>query len=77
MEMMLLWRCLCLLALNAAEKLFIVKKETHLIVFEWSPPAGYFEGFNILGVATSSAARGCRDTVYGKNYICLHLTDGL
>jgi len=61
--------CLCVLAPNAVGVVTIIKKATNSILFGWSPPDGYFGGFQVYGVASSVAAVNCSGTVSSK--ICV------
>jgi len=67
--------CLCALALNAVGSLTVTMTTTDSVKFDWSPPAGHFEGFHVYGNASSDAAVDCNDTVYGKN-VYIFTTDG-
>lgn len=67
------WWCF-LLALNAAEELTVSQRDIGFTTFTWLLPSGYFEGFNISGIASLDSANSCEATVYGKTCVCLQPT---
>lgn len=56
-----------MLALNAAGPLTVIRVTLQWLVFNWSLPTGYYEGFIVTAIPGWATKADCEATVYGMN----------